>query len=180
MAFQESFNRPLTIKNGIATYNVSQDIGASKLIPDSWNEIVIKNGVTLKGNFVVRPGRTKPLLIRGESKTGSVIEGLGNHQRYEIDGSRAFNHSAVYYGGFKAVIAVVNLTSKNPDFFHLLSCGKIIVNNVRLINTSKESEKNGFDDKKNGFDDNDGSIVRNIFVSPTEDANNICMVYTYY
>ena len=181
MALQPPLSQLLTVDNGVVTYNISQNIRASKLIPDSWDEIVIKNGVTLKGNFIVPPGRTKPLLIRGESKTGSVIEGLGNHKYYGIDGSRAFNHSAVYYGGGKAVITIENLTSKNPDFYHLLSRSKIIADNVRLISTSREPKKIGFSGGdgsiiRNSFigtTNSDGSIIRNSFIGTTNDAINI-------
>ncbi len=153
----------LTVENGVATFTESQTIGARREIPDNWDQVVIEDGVTLKGNFLVPMDRDKPLTIRGESKTGSKIAGLGNHRTYQGDFS--LDYSTIAHQG-SAEITVEDLTSDEPDFYHLYSNGKLNVDNVELTSSEEKFEKDGFDGGA-------GSSITNSFISTNDDAIKI-------
>ncbi len=153
----------VTVENGVATFTENQTIGARTEIPNNWDEVVIEDGVTLRGSFLVPTNRNKPLTIRGESRKGSKIIGLGNDRTYQGDFS--LGYSTIAHEG-DAEITIENLTSDEPDFYHLYSNGKLDVDRVNLTSSEDDFEKDG-------FAGGDGSSIKNSFISTNDDAIKI-------
>ena len=120
------------VVNGVATYHSNKTIGQKFMVPDSWNVIVIKANVTVKGNFVTPDTRKKDLTVRGENWNTSVITGTGNVMSYPDNKDNRRYLSAISNNG-QGTLFVENLKSFNPDKFHLRSEGRIIVKKCKII-----------------------------------------------
>ncbi|MCG8700084.1 MAG: T9SS type A sorting domain-containing protein [Bacteroidales bacterium] len=132
----------LEVVNGVATFKGDTTIGLRFMVPDSWDTIVIKENVTVTGNFVTPDERNKDITVHGEDWNTSVLHGSGNIQPYPNNVENRRFASAISNNG-KGTLFVENLKSHNPDKFHLRSEGRIIVKHCNIIEDEGRGHADG-------------------------------------
>ena len=130
--YSNAFTQNLVITGNTATFWGDTTIGLTFYVPNAWDTIVIKENVTVTGNFVTPDERTKDITVRGEDWNTSVLKGTGNVMPYENNVLNRRLATAISNNG-KGTLFVENLKSYNPDKFHLRSEGRIIVNHCNIV-----------------------------------------------
>lgn len=167
-----AFSANPNVVNGVATFTTNKNIGTKFPVPNSWKKIIINSGVRVTGSFFVKPGSrsTKNLIIEGKDKMTSVIVGAESH---DGDGTvTAREKSAVRYSG-PGTLTVKKFTSRNAVKFHVWGIGKVVGDNVRLVQPDKEHTSDGF---HGGL--NKGSKLTNSYIDVHDDATYITETQT--
>ena len=151
----------LVVKNGIATYSADTIIGKKFEVPDSWNKIVIKKGVTITGSFYMG-SRTKPIEIMGESRETSVIQGDGS--RPTDDGIKGRSYSAIRCDG-SPDLYVHDLKVTRPMKFHIHGgFGNVTVERCNIIAGTHTFTTDGIHGGKGK------TIVKDCYIDVYDDA----------
>ncbi|SCG37403.1 hypothetical protein [Micromonospora coxensis] len=146
-----------SVSNGVATFTANKTIGKLS-VPDSWTEIVIGAGVTLKGNFFIPANRTKALTINGRDKQTSQLTGDGPHVK---DYARAGVTTEA-----KIKLTLRNYTSVNPRFYHMWARqAQVVMSGMRYIDNRDLGSNNS-----DGFSGGDNSLIENTFIDTWDDS----------
>jgi hypothetical protein len=151
----------LVVKNGVATYSADTIIGKKFQVPDSWNKIVIKKGVTITGSFYMG-SRSKAIEIMGESRETSVIQGDGS--RPTDDGMKGRSYSAIRSDG-SPDLYVHDLKVTRPMKFHIHGgFGNVTVERCNIIAGTHTFTTDGIHGGKGK------TIVKDCYIDVYDDA----------
>ncbi|GAA3767786.1 hypothetical protein [Micromonospora maritima] len=146
-----------SVSNGVATFTANKSIGKLS-VPDSWTEIVIGAGVTLKGNFFIPANRTKALTITGRDKQTSQLTGDGPHAK---DYARAGVTTEA-----KIKLTLRNYTSVNPRFYHMWAKNAhVVMSGMRYLDNRDLGSNNS-----DGFSGGDNSLIENTLIDTWDDS----------
>ncbi|WP_157745015.1 hypothetical protein [Micromonospora coxensis] len=146
-----------SVSNGVATFTASRTIDKFT-VPNSWSQIVINAGVTLKGNFVIPENRTAALTISGKNAETSRLTGNGPHVK---DFSRA---GVSTDATFKLTLR--NYTSINPRFYHMWARrAQVVMTGMRYID-----DRDGYHNNSDGFSGGADSTIENSFIDTWDDS----------
>ncbi|WP_431880089.1 hypothetical protein [Micromonospora marina] len=146
-----------SVSNGVATFTANKSIGKLS-VPDSWTEIVIGAGVTLRGNFFIPANRTKALTIIGRDKQTSQLTGDGPHVK---DYARAGVTTEA-----KIKLTLRNYTSVNPRFYHMWAkSAQVVMSGMRYLDNRDLGSNNS-----DGFSGGDDSLIENTFIDTWDDS----------
>lgn len=150
-----------SVVNGVATYTSDINIGRKFQVPDSWNKILIKEGVTITGSFYMG-SRSKPIEIAGESRETSVIQGDGS--RPTDDGIKGRTYSAIRCDG-SPDLYVHDLKITRPMKFHIHGgFGNVTVERCNIIAGTHTYTTDGIHGGKGK------TIVRDCYIDVYDDA----------
>lgn len=156
----------------IAEYKSNKTIGQKFPVPTSWDIIRIKKGVTVTGSFFADASRgSKNLTVEGDvsSRETCIIKGSGNHTTGGTVEDR--QKSNIRYEG-SGLLTVRNLTSLNPDKFHIWGKKTVKVYNCRIIDNRGAHTTDGV---HGGL--NSKSVVQDCYISTHDDALYVSEVY---
>ncbi|MGB2567690.1 hypothetical protein ACPFP2_04440 [Micromonospora citrea] len=146
-----------SVSNGVATFTASRTIDKFT-VPNSWSQIVIDAGVTLKGNFVIPENRTAALTIAGKNAETSVVTGNGPH-------TKDFTQAGVSTEA-SIKLTLRNYTSLNPRFYHMhAKKSQLLVSGMRYIDDRDEYHNNS-----DGFSGGANSVIENTFIDTWDDS----------
>jgi hypothetical protein len=149
---------PCSVRGGVATFCRSTTIGARYRVPDSWQKIVIKKGVTLKGNFIIA-GPTRDFVVEGEGETSVLDNSMTPYRK----GDRAY--VGVRFEN-RGDLLVTNFKSRNPANFHITAWGPTVVDKMWIIDDRGQSSTDGVHSTK-------GVEILNSFISTYDDATYV-------
>lgn len=153
---QQAADGPVVV-DGVATYRSDTTIGRLS-VPSSWKKIVIGEGVTLRGNFLIPGNRTAALTIQGEDARTSELVGDGSHVK-DTD------HAAVSTDA-RIDLTLRTFTSLNPRHFHVVAKrSKVLASGIRVIDDRDE-----YDNNSDGFGGGDGSVIENSYIDTWDDT----------
>lgn len=130
----------LIVSNGVATFHGDTIIGQKFLVPDSWNKIIIKEDVTIRGSFYM-PTRNKAIEIMGESRKTSIIRGIKS--MHDLKSKEGRQYSGIRCDKSPDVY-IHHLKSYNPDKFHISAGnGNVKVESCDLIDDRGQHTTDG-------------------------------------
>lgn len=119
------------VVNGVATYHSNKTIGARFVVPNSWNKIIIKKNVTIKGNFIIN-NPARDFVIEGENWNTSILD---NSMTTYVKGERQLcNIRFANHGS----LLLKNFTSKNPANFHITAWAPVTIDHCRIIENRRQ------------------------------------------
>ncbi|MFF9179305.1 hypothetical protein [Streptomyces sp. NPDC014793] len=150
----------LVVAGGVATYRSDATIGQLS-VPSSWKKIVIAEGVTLRGNFLIPSTRTAPLTIQGENAETSRLVGGGSHVK-DPDFAAVSTDARID-------LTLKDFTSLDPRFYHILAKrAKVLASGMRVIDDRDAGNNNS-----DGFGGGDGSVVEDSYFDTWDDTFKI-------
>ncbi len=150
-----------SVVDGVATYTNSINIGRKFAVPDAWNKIVIKKGVTITGSFYMGD-RNHPIEIMGECRKTSIIQGDGS--RPTDDGIKGRSYSAIRCNA-SPDLYVHDLTITRPMKFHIHGgFGNVTVERCDIIAGSNTHTTDGIHGGKGK------TIVKDCYIDVYDDA----------
>ena len=146
-----------TVRAGVATFTADRTIDRFT-VPDSWSQIVIGAGVTLKGNFLVPAGRTAALTISGADAETSRVVGNGPHTKdYTFAGVSTEARIRLTLRGY---------TSLNPRIFHMhAKKAQLLISGMRYID-----DRDAGDNNSDGFSGGANSVIEDTFIDTWDDS----------
>ncbi|MEU4684362.1 hypothetical protein [Streptomyces xinghaiensis] len=148
------------VADGVARYDSDTTLGRLS-VPSSWKKIVIGEGVTVRGSFLIPAGRTTALTIEGENARTSRLVGHGDHVKDP-------SHAAVSTEA-RIELRLRTFTSLNPRHFHIIAKrAKVLASGIRVIDDRDNGGNNS-----DGFGGGDGSVVENSYFDTWDDTFKI-------
>ncbi|MET9390230.1 hypothetical protein ABZY20_07415 [Streptomyces sp. NPDC006624] len=145
------------VVGGVATFHSDATIGRLS-VPSSWKKIVIGEGVTLRGNFLIPADRTTALTIQGEDAETSRLVGDGGHVK-DTDFAAVSTEA-------RMDLTLRTFTSLNPRHFHIIAKrAKVLASGIRVIDDRDEYHNNS-----DGFGGGDGSVIENSYFDTWDDT----------
>lgn len=150
----------LNVKDGVATFTQNATIGAKYKVPGDWKKIIIKDKVTLKGNFLIATHNSS-IEIAGEGWESVLDNSITPYKK----GGPNRDYCNIRYtcNDKKAVLKLSNFVSKNPANFHITSWAPVEIHKMKIIDTRGQPSTDGVHSTH-------GAKIYDSFISTYDDA----------
>ncbi|WP_035014808.1 hypothetical protein [Catenovulum agarivorans] len=164
-----------TLANAGGTLTLSNQTGTIVIDDNNdYDEIVIPENKTIQANIHILKGRTNDVVIRGNNRSTSILapNGLWGESQEDAKGTAGKKLSTIY-ADCNCTVSISNLTSRNPEKFHILGDTDntlMLVDNVNLYTRIAANSDVHHHHTTDGFGGGVGSSIRYSNIDTFDDS----------